>query len=58
MATGYKLPNGTKSTSGFDFTSTTQWSYLPSGSHVYRYVKAITGHGYIRDYNMGDITVE
>ena len=41
MATGYKLPNGTKSTSGFDFTGTTQWSYVPSGSHAFTYVKEI-----------------
>lgn len=56
MATGYKLPNGTKSTSGFDFSGRTEWSYLPSGSRVYTYVKAITGNGYIRTYNTGGIS--
>ena len=56
MATGYKLPNGTKSTSGFDFTGKTEWSYFPSGGPFFIYVMAITGHGYIRAYNSGDAT--
>lgn len=56
MATGYKLPNGTKSTIGFSFTGRTSWSYIPPGGGVRTYISAITGNGYIRAWNSGDIS--